>query len=80
MDTKKKLNTFVWIGFALDLIGFVIALWVAFGLGLGIMLVGLVFSIIGLVLCVKQNGNVGTAAFYVILDVVFLIYLVFFLS
>jgi len=79
MDTKKKLNAFVWIGFALDLIGFVIALWWIFNLGVGIMIAGLIFSVIGLFLCIKQKGNVGTAAFYVLLDVAFLIYLVLFL-
>jgi len=79
METSKKLNVFVWIGFVLDLVGFFIALFMSFGLGVGIMIVGLVFSVIGLVLCIQQKGNIGTAALYVILDVAFLIYLLAFL-
>jgi len=78
MDFKSNLNPFVWIGFGLDLVGFFIALYASYGLGLGIMLVGLVFSIIGLVMCIKQNGNVKTAAIYVVMDVAFLIWLVAF--
>jgi len=75
MGTNKKLNVFVWIGFALDLIGFMIALFVSFGLGVGIIIVGLVFSVIGLILCIQQQGNIFSAALYVVLDVGFLIYL-----
>jgi len=78
MDTKKKLSAFVWAGFALDLVGFFIAVFVLFNLGLAIMLVGLAFSVVGLLLCIKQKSNVGTAALYIILDVAFLIYLVAF--
>jgi len=74
---NKKLNVFVWAGFILDLIGFAIALFLSPGLGIGIMVVALVLSVIGLLLCIKQQGNVVTAAFYLILDVVFLVYLLF---
>ena len=79
METSKKLNAFVWIGFVLDLIGFFIALFMSFNFGVAIMVIGLVFSVIGLILCIKQKGNVGTAALYVILDVAFLVYLLAFL-
>jgi len=76
MGTGKKLNAFVWIGFALDLIGFFIAILTdAVGLGIGIIIVGLVFSVIGLVLCIRDKGNVVSAALYVVLDLAFLIYL-----
>ena len=78
METKKKLNAFVWIGFALDLIGFMVALFISFTLGVALVVVGLVFSIIGLILCIRQKGNVATAAFYVALDVGFLVYLLIF--
>jgi len=71
----KKLNVFVWIGFVLDLIGFFVALFASFPLGVGLIIVGLVFSVIGLIVCIKQRGSVGTAIFYVVLDFVFLIYL-----
>jgi len=75
MGTGKRLNAFVWIGLVLDLIGFFIALFASFPLGVGIIIVGLVFSVIGLILCIRDNGNVVSAALYVVLDVAFLIYL-----
>jgi len=75
MGTEKKLNAFVWIGFGLDLIGFFIAIFWIYGLGIGIIIAGLVFSVIGLVLCIRDKGNVFSAALYVVLDVAFLIYL-----
>ena len=78
METGKKLNAFVWIGFALDLIGLMVALFVNYGFGLALIVVGLVFSIIGLILCIRQQGNVATAAFYVVLDVGFIVYLLVF--
>jgi len=74
-ETGKKLNAFVWIGFALDLIGFFMALFMDFYLGVAVIVIGLVFSIIGLIVCIRQKGNVATAVLYVVLDVAFLIYL-----
>ena len=78
METKKKLNIFVWIGFALDLLGVAIALFLNFALGLSLVVIGLGFSLFGLYLCIKRSGDVKTAVFYVVADVVFLIYLVAF--
>lgn len=75
MGSRGRLNVFVWIGFILDLIGFFVALFASFSLGIGIIIVGLVFSIIGLILCIRDKGAVGSAALYVVLDVAFLIYL-----
>ena len=78
METGKKLNAFVWIGFTLDLIGFIVGLLVSFGLGIALIVVGLVFSIIGLIICIRRQGNVATATFYIVLDVGFLVYLLVF--
>jgi len=75
MGSEKKLNAFVWIGFALDLIGFFIALFLSFPVGVTIIVIGLVFSVIGLIFCIRDNGNVVSAALYIVLDVAFLIYL-----
>jgi len=70
-----KLNAFVWIGFGLDLLGFFVALFLSLGVGIAIIVIGLIFSIVGLILCITQKGNIVTAAFYVVLDLAFLIYL-----
>ena len=74
-EARKKLNPFVWAGFGLDLIGFFIALFAHFWLGTGIVIFALVLSAIGVWLCVKKKGAVGTAVFYLLLDAAFLVYL-----
>ena len=75
MFGNARLNIFVWIGFILDLIGFFVALWASFTLGVTIIIIGLVFSIIGLLLCIKNKEGVFNASLYVVLDIAFLIYL-----
>jgi len=77
-DTGKRLNAFVWIGFVLDLIGFYLALFMDRDIGIVVVVIALIFSIIGLILCIKRKGNVATATFFIVLDVAFLIYLVAF--
>ncbi|MCL2364443.1 MAG: hypothetical protein FWC71_07270 [Defluviitaleaceae bacterium] len=76
--SNSKVNIFVWIGFILDLVGFLIALFLNFNLGLTLVLLALVFSVIGLVICIRRNSGIGTAILYIVLDIAFLIYLLWF--
>ena len=75
---KKGLNLFVWFGFGMDLIGFLIAINGEFTAGIVVMVLGLVLSIIGLVKCIEQKGDAKTAGLFVFLDIAFLIGIVIF--
>jgi len=72
---NNKLNKFIWIGFVLDLVGFMVALFLSYPIGIVMVLAGIVFTVIGLVVCLKQKSGVGTAIFYLVLDIAFLIWL-----
>jgi hypothetical protein len=76
MEEKKKsrMNKYVTIGFWVDIIGFIIA-WFLWPVGIAIIVAGIVFTVIGLKACIRDNENVGTAVFYLIADAGFLVFI-----
>lgn len=75
---NKKTNIFIGIGFAIDIIGFLFAVVLnMFAIGVGLIVLGLVFTVIGLIICIKQKSSIGTAVTYLVLDLAFLIYILF---
>ena len=82
MQSLKDLNKFIWIGFILDLVGFFMAIFARsdnlYWTGVGIVIAGIVATLIGLWVCIKNKRGVGSAILYLVLDAAFLIYLLAF--
>lgn len=78
MSRKWSNNTIVRTGIIVNTVGLFFALFVNLHIGIILLGAGLIVSIVGLVLCLRQKGNTSVAGFYVLLNLLFLAYVSFF--